>query len=205
MDPPAPRLHSKLGVRWFALGAVLGLLACGGPDAHHPGKLTLSVLPSAASTPDLVLTRATMRLEHVQVFGNVPPPRPPPPIDLSFDALASGGVSQMFAHLPPGVYSRVQLSVDDVMIEGTWRGTPFTARFMMFGGAPVDLRSLSGHELTPDDDLDLIVTVDVSSWFAGNLLDSAMATGGQITCDGLNNQPVTMELIDRIRRSFALP
>ena len=170
-----------------AVALLGGLAGCGGPDDRpRAGELSVTFIPLPASVPELQLTSATMRLSHIGVFGNAPPPPgPPPPNDLAFDAL-DGGVRRDFM-LPPGIYSRVQLAYENVVINGTWRGTPFQVRLAMMRGFPVDLRATVGRELSVDNDVAFVVDVDVGSWFAGNLLDGAVASGGQIICDPLTN------------------
>ena len=184
--------------------ALLGLVGCGGPDDRpRPGELSVTFIPVQGSVPEPQLTAATMRLSHIGVFGNAPPPGgPPPPNDINFDALG-GGVRRDFT-LPPGIYSRVQLAYENVVINGTWRGTPFQVRLGMMRGFPVDLRATVGRVLSVDNDVAFVVDVDVGSWFAGNVLDGAVASGGQIICDPLNNPTITMEVGMRIGRSFVL-
>ena len=187
-----------------AVALLGGLAGCGGPDDRpRAGELSVTFIPLPASVPELQLTSATMRLSHIGVFGNAPPPvGPPPPNDLAFDAL-DGGVRRDFM-LPPGIYSRVQLAYENVVINGTWRGTPFQVRLAMMRGFPIDLRATVGRALSVDNDVAFVVDVDVGSWFAGNLLDGAVASGGQIICDPLTNPAITMELGMRIGRSFVL-
>lgn len=179
--------------------------ACGPPKPPPPGgTLTVTFAPGPASVANLTLTTATLTVDHVQPIGNVPPQMPPPPMILTINALSPDGASLEFEHLPPGVYSRLQFSVDSATIQGTWRGTPLSAEIGLFGGIPVDLRSNGGAQLGPGQDATLTVAVDVAGWFAGDVLDMAMPMGGQILCDGQHNQTVTNRLSMQVNGSFTL-
>src|SRR5439155_3826993 len=171
-----------------------------------PGLLTVTFVPTAPATPDLVLSSGTLRLDHILVIGDAPPPMHMPPMQaVNLDVLSSGG-SLTFTMLPPGVYSRVQLVFENVMLQGTWRGMPFQARLAVFRPMPVDLRSPTGKELGHDMDVTFTVGVDAGSWFAGNVLDGASPPpgGGTTLIDEQNNFGVTMELTTRVGRSFSL-
>lgn len=182
-----------------------GAAACGPPDGHPPpGKLTVAFAPAAANVTDLTLTSATMMIDRIMPLGNAPPPGPPPPTHLTVDALAAAGASIDFDRLPPGVYSRVQFSVDVVMAQGTWRGTPFSALVGMFGGNQIDLRAANGVDLDAGQNATLTVGIDVGSWFAGDVLDGATPSGGQILCDMQNNPATTGQLSMRVNSSFSL-
>jgi hypothetical protein len=191
--------------------ASLLFVACGPPAVHpEPGKLTVAFTPEPPSIPELTLSSATLVIDHLQPIGNGPPPMPPPPMPLMIDVLSTAPVARIFDPIPPGVYSRVIFSVDNrngpaVNLQGTWRGTPFVARLGAFGGNPVDVRGTVGAEIEPGRDATLSVQIDVGSWFAGNLLDQATASNGQITCDMMNNPQVAGALLMRVDQSFSLP
>lgn len=194
-------------VRRVLLGCLsVALVACGQGEHHAPpGTLTVSFQPQAAVVADLTLSTAMLSIDRVQPIGNSPPMMPPPPTRLLVDALSPTGASIAFDRLPPGVYSRVQFSVDDTTMQGTWRGTPFVAHVGMFGGSQIDLRASVGAELDPGRDLELTVRIDVASWFDGNVLDGASAAGGQITVDMSSNPQVAGALLGRVASSFSLP
>lgn len=195
----------KLDGRMLLLCATAALAACGPPMHPPPGTLTVAFKPQAASVANLTLSSATMMVDHVVPLGNGPPPGlPPPRPPLAIDALSTIGASIDFDHLPQGVYSRVQFSVDAVQIQGSWRGTPLTAMIGMFGGNLIDLRSPTGEEIGPGMDATLTVDIDVAGWFAGNVLDGATPSGGQIVCDMQNNPMVTGQLSMHVDSSFAL-
>jgi len=208
-------MQVKLLRRVLVTLAALALAGCGPPDHHdNPGVLTVSFTPAPPSLPELTLTSATLLVGRIQPVGNRPPPPPPMllPPPLSIDATATTPAMRVFDMLPPGVYSRVQFALDsdrpdipDVALAGTWRGTPFTAPLGMFGGTPIEVRATTGAELEPGHDATLAVRIDVGSWFAGNLLDQAMPSGGQILCDMSNNPQVAGALLMRVVQSFSLP
>src|SRR5690349_2074045 len=97
----APQLQTTGHMRrGFSIGVVSALVAlvavalsgCPGPDEDHPA-ITVHFAPRPVSVTNLTLTRATMRLRRIAVFGNVPPPPPNmPPMDLAFDAQVTAGV-----------------------------------------------------------------------------------------------------------------
>jgi hypothetical protein len=205
-------MRQYVGKRLLLLGLCLGVAAvagCGGPGQPHPdpGTLTISFQPQPASVAGLSLATATLQLDRIQVIGNRPPPDPPPPMPLTVDALATSATSTAAMHPPPGVYSRVQLSVEQLTVTGTWRGTPLEVHLGMFGGNQVDVRSASGTgiDLEPGDDVTLPVQINVGSWFADNVLDGAMVVNGRILCDPQHNGPTSMQLSMRVNLSFSLP
>jgi len=182
-----------------------GAAACGPPDGHPPpGKLTVSFVASPANVANLTLSSASLMIDRIMPIGNAPPPGPPPPTHLTIDALSATGASISFDRLPPGLYSRVQFSVDAVMAQGSWRGTPFSALVGMFGGNQIDLRAATGVALDAGQDATLTVAIDVGSWFGGNVLDGATPSGGQILCDMQNNPATTAQLSMRVNSSFSL-
>jgi hypothetical protein len=189
--------------RYLLIGALLAG-ACGPPPQPMNSTLTVAFAPKTASVADLTLSKATLVVSHVQPIGNAPPQNPPPPVMLTIDALSSTGASLPFDHPPPGLYSRVQFSVDDVEIDGTWRGTPVHAMVGMFGGNQVGLRAPSGHELDEGMSVTLTVDIDVGAWFAGDVLDGASMNGGQLECDMQSAPPCAGRLSMQIDQSFTL-
>jgi hypothetical protein len=190
-----------------ALALLLLATACGHPMMPPPpGMATVTFTPGPFATAELVISDAHMRLDHVIVLGDVPPHGPPPMMmSLDLDLLAAAGAGVTLT-LPQGLYSRVQLVVEQVDINGTWRGAPLHIHVMQFGGVPVDIRSATGQELFSGDTITFPVHIDPASWFAGALLDTATPSStGEILCDMQNNGPVLMELTRRIDRSFTTP
>jgi len=185
------------------------ILAACGPASQPPppGTLTVSFEPQAVNVANLALSSATLRLRSLIALGDRPPQGPPPPVEVTVTVAPPANASFTFdmPPPPPGVYSRLQFLVEDATIAGTWRSTPFTAHLGMFGGGMVNLFSASGTEVGAGHDGAFTVTVDANAWFAGNLLDTAMVSGGQITCDQSNNPSVAMQLTMRIAQSFAIP
>jgi hypothetical protein len=185
----------------------LALAACGPPIAPDPGVLTVTFTPTKPQNPDVQLTTAKMRLDRVMVFGNQPPPMPPPgppmPMGFDFDALSTG-MSLVYTKLPQGLYSRVQFDLLNVVMDGTWKGTPFHARLATFRPVPADARSPVAKELGPGRDVSFTVTVDEDSWFANGVLEMAMQSGGMILYDEVSNPTLSMQLLDQVRRSFKL-
>ncbi|MDB4966526.1 MAG: hypothetical protein JWN44_2215 [Myxococcales bacterium] len=194
-------------IRFLVVSTIViaGLGACEQhDDPPKPGQLTLTFTPAPPAVPNLTLDSGTMHIERINVLGDAPPPMHMPPVQ-SFDLdVLSPGTSLTFTMLPPGVYSRVQLMFSNVQLQGSWRGTPFSARVASFRPLPVDLRSATGKELAHDENVSFTVGVDVTSWFAANLLDSAAPSAGQLVIDEQNNGAVGAELMMRIGRSFSL-
>lgn len=194
---------------WGALlvlaGVALGACGPGGDQHPPPGTLTVAFGPVAPSVAELTLTSAIVKLDRIQPIGNGPPPMPPMPPRLLLDALSATGASFTFDHVPPGVYSRVQFTVDDVDVQGSWRGTPFVAHLAPFGGSQIDLRASVGVAIEPGQDATLPVRVDPSAWFGGNVLDGATPAAGQITVDMTDNAAVAGTMLMRLEGSFFLP
>jgi hypothetical protein len=118
--------------------------------------------------------------------------------------LLSAGQSFSLTMLPQGVYSRVRFTGDQVELEGSWRGVPLKVKLEQQGeGNPVDLRS-NGVEVAPGGVATFAISVDVASWFAGGLLDSATATQQEILVDAANNPAVAAQLAARVAASFGL-
>ncbi|HWE31286.1 MAG TPA: hypothetical protein VHB97_24945 [Polyangia bacterium] len=192
--------------RFVLLCASAAAAACGpGHEPHPSGTLTIVFAPMPANVASLTLSSAMLVVDRIEPIGNVPPPPGPPPIlHVPIDATSTAEATVDFPHLPQGIYSRLEFSVDNVAVAGSWRGTPFTVSIDMFGGAEIDLRSNVGVPIGPDEGATMTVGVDVSGWFAGDVLDNAMVSGGQITCDAQNNPAVTAQLSSQVAASFSL-
>src|SRR5437773_103729 len=149
----SPRLSARRSLRRslrrappmvFALVAGATLAACQrDTQAPPPGALTVRFSPLPAAVDQLVLATARMRIDRIGVFGDVPPRYPPIPAAVDLDAL-SAGAAFTFSNQPQGVYSRVAFAFENILVDGTWRGTPFEARAGMLRGSMVDLRSPAG-------------------------------------------------------------
>jgi hypothetical protein len=201
--PPASRLQSAGCVR-AALCLLLLAAGCGPTPPPRPGVIHVQFTAGAVSLPELTISDGEMRLERIMVFGNVPPPMPPPPPKGALlDLLSPTGSEVVLGMLPRGVYSRVTFDFANVGVTGTWRGTPFDVNLGAFRGEMVDLRS-AGKELGPGQDVAFSVEVDPAQWFAGDVLDGAVASNGRLLIDMMNNQTVTMQIGMRIPPSFTL-
>jgi hypothetical protein len=203
------------------LGLSGALPACGSPagttiaDAGtQTTPVTITFAPNAPTVANLTLMTATMTLSHVHVLGDTPPSGPPPgpkPMEMdsvTFDAIVAGGSLTLTP--PPGLYSRVQFTVENVMLAGTWDGTPFTAHLATFQGPRVDLRAATAVEVVSGADAGVVaftVAVDPASWFAApSPLDGLMPdmTTNTISCDDMTNAAAAMTLTTRIGQSFSL-
>jgi hypothetical protein len=193
---------------WRVLvGCAAAMLAAGcGPGDHHPmpGTLTVDFEPALAGVADLTISSAMLMVDRIQPIGSVPPMGPPPPTHLTIDALATAPATIAFDHLPQGVYSRLQFSVDTVAVAGTRRTTPFSVHIGMFGGNQIDVRANAGQEIGPGESATLVVDIDVASWFSEAVLDGATVSGGQIVCDGASNPMTTGAISMRVDDSFTL-
>jgi hypothetical protein len=181
-------------------------IGCAPPPPNlPPGKAMVQFMPASLAVENLTLTSAVMHLHDIRIIGDIAPPPTEliPNGELNLDVLSSGA-SLSFTGMPQGVYSRLQLAFDNVVIAGAWRNTSFMAHIAQFGGPRVDLRSADGRELGPGQDIVFVVPVDVPSWFANDLLDGASPMSGQIVCDDLNNPDITLEILTRVGQSFGL-
>ncbi|HVZ71556.1 MAG TPA: hypothetical protein VHJ20_04200 [Polyangia bacterium] len=225
--------HQLLAV--FVSGAAC--VACSSTPAQVSApspQAVVSFQATALTTSDaLTVQDATMRLAHVRVFGDTPPPpssssanadggptpdggpidggpldgpRPNPSTDrLDFDALATTSGSLTF-DVPQGLYSVVDLELQNVVIDGQWKTTTFHARLASVHGPHVDLRAPAGMEATSGETITFAVRVDPNAWFAGNVLDGATAdtATGAVFIDDLNNPTIAATLTKQISASFAL-
>lgn len=191
--------------RVLLLCASAATAACeSGHEPRPSGTLTIVFAPVPASVTGLTLSSAMLVVDRIEPIGNVEPAGPPPMMHVPIDAMSTAQVTVEFAHLPQGIYSRLEFSVDSLAVAGTWRGTPFTASVDMFGGAEIDLPSNVGVPIGPDEGATMTVGVDASAWFAGDVLDNAMVSAGQIVCDAQNNPAVTAQLSMQVDGSFSL-
>ena len=204
-------MRARTGVRSGCVGALLVAAAlasgCGQSPGTQPpmgGVLTLNLAPSAPSGSELSLQAAKLEIEGLTVIGDITSARANPS-ELALDLLAATR-SFTFDMLPQGVYSRVDFHVDSLHAQGTWRGVPLQIEIDGADGAAatVDLRSSSGAELGAGHDVTFTVSVDGSSWFAGDLLDSATQSSSQIVVDANNNTALGAQIFSRVLASFTL-
>jgi hypothetical protein len=202
-------LHQRMRQVRILVTLMLALTAAAGceqPD-HPPnaGQLSITFTPKPPTLANLTLGSGALSLDHILVLGDAPPPMHPPMMPpVGVDVLGSP-TSVTLTMLPPGVYSRVQLTFEDVLIQGTWRGAAFQVRIAAFRPAPVDMRSPTGKELAHGQDVAFAVSIDANTWLAGDLLDSATPSpGNQILVDDQNNVMVAAALMMRIAQSFSL-
>ncbi len=190
----------------------LGLLACADETAAgpQPGAATVAFAPRSLVIPYINLTSASLRLDRLEIIGNVPPPNQPPPdrpprfpsVDL--DAL-SDGASATLERLPQGLYSRVRFLLGRITLEGTVQGTRFHVALMPFG-AGVDIRASAPQELGFDRDVAFDITLDPNFWFPPGLFQGASLDGrGEIVCDDVTNTSVAGALTYAMSGSFRLP
>ena len=157
----------------------LGLLACSDemPAGPQPGVATVAFAPRPLTIPYIGLTSAKLRLNRLEIIGNVPPPPPnqpppdhpppdlpprPPGVDL--DALSEDGASATLEGLPQGLYSRVRFLLGRITLEGCVQGTRFHVALMPFG-VVVDIRASAPQELGFDRDIAFEISLDPNFWF----------------------------------------
>jgi hypothetical protein len=200
-----------------------GLVACSesGTDGPTPGVATVGFVPKPIVLPNINLSRASTRLDRLQIIGNVPPPPPPgslpppdsrPPPDgyhppeatVNLDALASTPSTGSIENLPQGLYSRMRFMIGRISLEGRARGTPFQVSLAPFG-AVVDIRASVPQELGLDHDVAFDVSVDPNLWFPPYVFEGAtLDNRGVIICDDVSNTQIGSALIQSMLRSFSL-
>ena len=201
-------MRVRLKWAWGAVALLAAALAgCGNPpgqgNAPDPGVLTLTLRPTDTTVDGLALASATMRLEHVEILGDVPAGDRSMLSSAEVDLL--GAPSQyVFSMLPQGVYSRVRAAIDHLRLQGSWRGTPLRIDVEGEDQGLIDLRTATAQELGPGHDVMLTASIDVGSWFAGALLDQATPFAGQILIDEYDNHGVGTELAARAIASVTL-
>jgi hypothetical protein len=193
----------------------LALLACAEDTVSgpQPGVATVAFAPRSLTIPYIDLSAAKLRLDRLEIIGNVPPPPPngfppdePPPrlpgIDL--DALSEGS-SATVQDLPQGLYSRVRFLLGRVTLEGTVQTTRFHVTLRPFGRL-VDLRASIPQELGFERDIAFEVTLDPNFWFPPGLFQGAVLDSrGDIVCDDVTNNWITAAMVDTVSSSFRLP
>jgi hypothetical protein len=201
LHPAARRSWGRVA----ALAAALALTGCGNGPVTPPdeGVLTLRFVPTSPAVSPLALSSSRLTIENLTLLGDVAPDGRSMLSELTIDLLSSG-VSFMFTMLPQGLYSRVRFSVDKVVLEGSWRGVPLHVQLEVDNAPIVDLRSAAGVEVGPAQDVLLAIRIDGASWFAGNLLDTAVVASGEIVIDSGNNLTIGEQLLARVAASFSL-
>jgi len=209
----AIRSASGLAILALALGC-----SDGGANGPAPGVATIGFVPRALTNPYISLQRAQVRLDRLQLIGNVPPPsgsnpppngnHPPPqdpPPQTAVDLDLSTGSSATMENLQQGLYSRVRFMLGRISLDGMARGTLFHVSLAPFG-TTVDVRASQPQELGLDQDISFQVGVDPNIWFPPYLFDGAMLDDrGQIVCDDVSNVQISSTLIQTIAASFSLP
>ena len=202
------------GVCGLAL-ITLASLACSEDPASgpQPGVATVAFAPRALTIPYIDLSSAKLRLDRLEIIGNVPPPPPqfPPPDEppprlpgIDLDAL-SEGTSTTVEDLPQGLYSRIRFLLGRVTLEGTVQSTRFHVTLRPFGRV-VDIRASTPQELGFERDIAFEVTLDPNFWFPPGVFQGAMLDSrGEIVCDDVSNYWITAALVDTVSASFRLP
>jgi hypothetical protein len=195
----------------------LALLACeDGPSAGpQPGIATVAFAPRPLTLPYINLSSARLRLDRLEVIGNVPPPPPPPqqgppPQELpprmpgfDLDALSKSS-STSIEDLPQGLYSRVRFILGRITLEGSVQSTNFHVALRPFG-VIVDIRAPNPQELGFDRDIAFDVGLDPNLWFPPGLFAGAtLDSRGDIVLDDATNAYVGAALTDAVSRSFRL-
>jgi len=194
----------------------LGLVACSdemgaGPQ---PGVANVGFAPRALTIPYINLASAKLRIDRLEIIGNVPPPppdpnRPPPEFpprvpSIDLDAL-SDGASATLERLPQGLYSRVRFLLGRITLEGAVQNTRFHVALMPFG-AVVDIRASAPQELGFDRDIAFDIALDPNIWFPPGLFQGAQLDGrGEIVCDDVTNTSLAGALTYAMSGSFRLP
>jgi hypothetical protein len=202
---------------WAMAMMALALLACSEDMASspQPGLATVAFAPRPLTIPYIDLSSARLRLDRLEIIGNVPPPLPapgqPPPLEppprppgIDLDAL-SEGTSETVEDLPQGLYSRVRFLLGRVTLEGTVQATKFHVTLRPFGRV-VDIRASMPQELGFERDITFEVTLEPNFWFPPGLFQGAMLDSrGEIVCDDVSNYWITAALVDAVSGSFHLP
>jgi hypothetical protein len=195
------------------------MLAACSDDAtqmHQPSVVTVAFAARTLMLPEIDLTATNLRLDRLQVLGNVPPPgsspdRPPPQgprpeiprIDL--DVLSTGTTGSI-EDLPQGLYSRVRFILGRVSLDGVWRNTRFHLSLAPFGTIIVDMRASTPQELSQAGNITFDISVDPNLWFPPGVFYGAALDGrGEIVVDDTINVPIGMAILQSMPRSFTMP
>jgi hypothetical protein len=168
-----------------------------------PTSLTLNIrFKAPVAGGDLALTGDELELKRITLFGDVAADARTMINDQKVD-LPSGKLDLGFDQAPYGLYSRVQISLDDIHIKGSWKNSPLIVRFE---GGPLtaDLRG-PALDYEPSSAARFEVTIDTNGWFDPAALDGAAGAGTPtgITIDYLNNQLLIPGIAAAIFGSFS--
>jgi len=181
---------------FLALGSLAG---CGAPPAPMSASLRLKVTGNAPRIDGLVLTGVNTKLEKLTVYGDVAPdPRTTMP-DTDVDLLQGATIS--YEQLAPGLYSLLRFVIDDLSLDGSYRGAPVHALFE-FGETTVSLRSKDGMEVAPDHPGRFTVIADMTQWLTAADLDAADRTGSEILVAPSHNPTRAASIASRVPSSF---
>ncbi|HEX4458098.1 MAG TPA: hypothetical protein VIA18_09010 [Polyangia bacterium] len=192
--------------RSFCSIIVLVLAGCGGApqQATSNDTLTLDFAPVALSVADLTVDSAVLSLTDITVVGDTASATGTDDSTITVDVKTGATVGAALMMLPPGVYSRVQLDVQNLTMTGSWRAMPVSITVGAFGGGMVSLRSATGQDVGTSSDSSFAISVDPNQWFANDILDTATVTDGAIVCNTMMNPDLAGMLIGRIASSFSI-
>lgn len=186
------------------------LLGCGEPsasatvdggDGGSAATLSLTIAVSPPVIEGLTSVSGELELHRVGVFADVAGDTrtmvqrlelklPGPPTALEFpDA-------------PYGLYSHVGGGLDDITIEGSWRGTPLIFAVEV-ENLSIDLHA-TATEYGPTQSAHFDVNVDMTRWFDATLLDNAVVDQGRILIDARHNTDLAVTMSRSVQASFAV-
>jgi hypothetical protein len=195
---------AEMRVAWV----MLLLVGCSGGEQHSTdagsgrGTATVRFSPAALPAGPLLLRAGNGQLEDVLLYGDVQSSPEAMLHDVPFGPL-DPATDVVFAQLPQGLYSRLRISIDWMMISGSWKGTPLQVAFAIEDNW-IDLRSPTARELSPGESIRFAVAVDVSSWFAGVDWSDAVVDDGVIRIDDFHNSALTRAIANAVPASFSV-
>ncbi len=171
------------------------------PGPNAPVQLSMSLALTPPSIDGLTVSGGLLELKGVGVFGDVPADARTLVGLVSF-ALPKDSGNIPFPDAPYGLYSRASANIDDVAIQGTWRGKPLVVAFEAEYLA-VDLRA-SAIEYSPTQGAKLAVQIDMNAWFDPAALDAVESDDGVLRIDAHDNEGLAADMARAIQRSFTL-
>ena len=193
----------------FALGPVAGCSKT--PSMMMPpadmgplptdSTLALSLSVVAPQLDGLVVTGGLLELPRVSLYGDVP-------ADMRTMAhvavaLPSDAHDLTFAMAPYGLYSRAQVSLDDIRVHGTWKGTPLEIGFEA-EQSHVDLLGPT-LDYEPGMSAAFLITMSGDAWLTADILDgAAVGTDGTIHIDPYDNPASAAAIVGAMQDAFTL-
>jgi len=177
-------------------GALAGMDA----GADTTTTLSLSVVATAPALDQLVVTSGEIELEHLGLFGDANHDDRTEVARITFP-LDGMPHSVVYDLAGPGLYSRLDTTIDHVSVIGTWRGIPLSI-YTKGDERYVDL-PCTPEQLSPTSSAAFSLTIDGTEWLDAAFIDG-LSSGGAIEIDELTDPAAVDVIMARVVASFSV-